>query len=230
MHDRRLDGQVKTFGNQGALYMNAMTWWDHETESVWAQPWGAAIQGDLTGKALTLLPSNVVRWATWLSENPDTKVLIDERGEHFGRQIPTDRFVIGVSVQEDAVGLYFPSAQAAGVVNHQVGKFPIVVSVNPDNGAIDVYLRTVVGTPRDGSVSVPDVLSFELDEAGRLVDAETGSAWDFSRGVAVEGPMRGAALQQLPYTTAFDWAWEDFFPSTQFWGEKPIIPLPKFFG
>jgi hypothetical protein len=33
-----------------------MTWWDWETQSIWSQPWGAAIDGELTGARLTLLP------------------------------------------------------------------------------------------------------------------------------------------------------------------------------
>ena len=37
--------------------MNAMTWWDWESQCVWSQPWGAAIDGELTGTRLNLLPS-----------------------------------------------------------------------------------------------------------------------------------------------------------------------------
>jgi hypothetical protein len=53
------------FGNQGGLFMNAMTWWDHESESVWSQPWGRAIAGPLKGIELELLPSELVPWETW---------------------------------------------------------------------------------------------------------------------------------------------------------------------
>ena len=72
VHDRRVDGETLTFGNQGALFMNAMTWWDHDTESVWSQPWGSAIRGPLEGTALTLIPASIVPWPTWLDEHPDT--------------------------------------------------------------------------------------------------------------------------------------------------------------
>jgi hypothetical protein len=33
VHRRIVDGEEVVFGNQGALYMNAMTWWDHTTGS-----------------------------------------------------------------------------------------------------------------------------------------------------------------------------------------------------
>ena len=50
-----------------------------------------------------------------------------------------------------------------------------------------------------------------------MIDAQTGSTWDVTRGIAIAGPLRGEVLQRVPYITAFDWAWEDFFPHTQFY-------------
>lgn len=47
-----------------------------------------------------------------------------------------------------------------------------------------------------------------------VVDTDTGSLWDTATGVATAGPLKGAALQQIPYVTSFDWAWEDFSPHT----------------
>ncbi len=115
MHDRRLNGETLTFGNQGALFMSAMTWWDHETESIWSQPWGSAIGGDLEGESLTLLPAEVVPWSTWLASHPDTTVLADERGRdatiYYPAVQPRDGFVIwpsgptsGVPVETRAAG------------------------------------------------------------------------------------------------------------------------------
>ncbi len=40
-----VDGEEIIFGTQGALYRNAMTWWDHDTGSIWSQPLGEAIAG-----------------------------------------------------------------------------------------------------------------------------------------------------------------------------------------
>ena len=53
------------------------------------------------------------------------------------------------------------------------------------------------------------------------MDLQTGSTWDFDRGIAVDGPLRGEVLQRVPYITSFDWAWEDFYPHTEFYkGDK----------
>ena len=57
-----------------------------------------------------------------------------------------------------------------------------------------------------------------LIESGEgLVDAETGSTWDMSRGLAREGEFQGQALLRLPYLSSFDWAWLDFHPNSEFY-------------
>ena len=52
--------------------MNAMTWFDHETNSIWSQPWGIAISGPLKGTRLDMLPFSLTLWASWQTEHPDT--------------------------------------------------------------------------------------------------------------------------------------------------------------
>jgi hypothetical protein len=220
VHDRRLDGEALVFGNQGALFMQAMTWFDLETESIWSQPWGSAIAGPLEGRALTLLPAEVVPWSTWLAEHPGTTVLAGDLGDDrsYGLEGLRDGFVIGVAIGENAVGYHYRAAAEAGVVNDDIGDRPVVVLVDPGSRAIKVYLRVVPGpAPADGA-GQRDGLTFSAGDDGRLTDVETGSTWDAARGVATDGPLTGAQLQRVPYVTSFDWAWEDFFPATRFWG------------
>ena len=98
------------------------------------------------------------------------------------------------------------------VINDKVGEHPVAVFVNSEPRDIKVYLRRVADG--DGDVSE---LSFELDDEQRVVDTETGSVWDLARGVTVQGPLKGAVLQQIPYVSSYDWAWSDFFPHTTFY-------------
>ncbi len=219
MHDRRLDGKVHVFGNEGVLFMNAMTWWDHATRSVWSQPWGAAISGRLQGKALTLVPYELVPWSTWVARHPDTQVLVDERGFSYRPQSTTDGFVIGVAIKDAAVGFYYKSVEIDRVRNDTIGEFPVAVFVNGDTREISVLLRDGLGTPADRSISVPHILTFEINTSGVIIDRETGSEWDVGRGIALSGPLRGSAIQRVSFVSSFDWAWEDFFPETTFWGD-----------
>ena len=199
--------------------MNAMTWWDWETKSIWSQPWGAAIDGDLSGTRLTLLPYELVPWQSWLDRHPDTKVLVDERGDFTYRaRIPIDQFVIGVSIGDSATGFYFASSANAGVVNESVGQFPVAVFADTETRVVHVFLRT----PRSGRNSPSDLpanLTFEIAESGEALDVETGSTWDIEAGVALTGPLQGTLLQRAPYVSALDWAWGDFNPHTSYWGD-----------
>ncbi len=222
VHDRRLDGTLKTFGNQGALFMNALTFWDHETKSIWAQPWGTAIAGDLKGSTLTLLPFSLDTWGAWLEAHPDTTVVEDERGKVFLPDLIPYDYVIGVSIKEDASSYYVNSLLDTTVLNHNVGENPIVVITNPETRKVRVFLRRTTGTPADKTAIVPDLFTFEGTDDGRMRDLQTGTIWEFERGLALEGPLRGTVLQQVPYITSFDWAWADFFPETVVWGETGL--------
>jgi len=220
VHDRRIDGEVATFGNEGVLFMNAMTWWDHKTASVWSQPWEMAILGDLKGTQLTLIPYEFTTWAAWLDDHPTTLVLTDERGFAYGPQEVTDAFVIGVAIQDQARGFYYKSVEEVGVHNDELGQFPVAVIVNVETREIDVLLRNGLGTPADDDVEVPEVLTFARSNSGVITDLETGSSWDVERGIAIDGPLRGMHIQKVPYQSSFDWAWADFFPGAGLWGDR----------
>ena len=91
-----------------------------------------------------------------------------------------------------------------GAINDRLGPFPILVLADAGTQSVHTYLR----------LGKDEELEFELRD-GRLVDRQTGSVWDVARGIAVEGPLTGTVLQQVPYMTSFDWAWEDFYPHTE---------------
>ncbi len=189
--------------------MNAMTWWDHGTGSIWSQPWGLAIQGKLKGTRLKPLPVSLVLWEDWQKEHPDTLVLdlTSEGRLNFGLGF-TERFVVGVALGDDARSYPFPILKKEVVVNDAVGPFPIVLHTSPETRNVRVFVRKARG----------QVLTFEA-EGTRMRDRETGSLWDPVRGLAIEGPLRGQGLQQVSSNSSFDWAWADFYPqSTEYQG------------
>lgn len=58
----RLTATLTPLATRGALFMRAMIWWDRETESVWSQPWGLALDGLLSDSRLDLIPANIAPW------------------------------------------------------------------------------------------------------------------------------------------------------------------------
>ena len=137
VHDRRLNSDAPVFGNQGALYKGAMTWFDHATGSVWSQPLGVAIAGPLAGHGLELVPSQLTTWRQWLAANPDSRVLAsDIPSVAYSGRTPGKDHVAGVVVGHHAMAWPYPSVLDAGSIDAKIGGIDLVVSVDPDTGAI----------------------------------------------------------------------------------------------
>ncbi len=205
MHDRRIDGRTEVFGNASTLFMTAMTWYDHRTKSIWSQPWGRAIQGELKGVELFLMPSQIATWESWVEAYPGTLVMVNGTETlRFLRERFDPEFVIGLLWGGEASAFYYRDVAAARVVNDAVGDEPVLVWAQDQR--FHAYLRTLND----------QILTFKWT-AGELVDEQTGSVWDPARGLALEGPLQGEALRPVPSSTAFDWAWLDFYPDSEFY-------------
>ncbi len=186
--------------------MNAMTWYDHETGSIWSQPWGRAIKGELKGVELRLLPFQLTTWASWVKDHPETLVMTNDvnRLGLRGRQGFSPDFVIALVLADQAKAYYFRDAQSKGIINDYVGDTPIVLWAGDDNWY--AYIREVDNQE----------LTFRI-EGEVMSDEETGSKWDITRGLAIEGPLGGTALQAVPSLSSFDWAFVDFYPQGEFY-------------
>ena len=165
--------------------MNAMTWFDHETESIWSQPWGRALEGDHKGVELFLLPSQITTWSSWRAEHPETLAMTSDLDRVGARQRFNSDFVIGIVLDETAKAFYYQDVANKTVVNEFLEEIPILLWAADNN--YHAFNRQVEG----------QTLSFELSD-GKLIDSETGSTWDMSRGLASEGPLAGKSLQAIP--------------------------------
>lgn len=208
VHDRRIDGQAHTFGNHGALYLNAMTWFDHETESLWSQPAGLALSGEYKGVQLDMVPSSMGSWEAWRRAYPDTEVLYSGVGRDVREAVDpfTDdrgEYIAGVVLSGQARAYSYEAVSRQVVVNDHVGDIPVLVYANPADKSLHLYARTHGDT----------VLEFEWAN-GRLTDTQTHTYWDPAKGFGQEGPLQGQLLKALPYTTAYLWAWREFYPSS----------------
>ena len=164
-----------------------------------------AIDGPLEGTRLDLIPASVTPWPTWLKEHPETLVLdAGKFARSRSKELFSPDYVIGIALGEYAKGYPFRPVSEDGLINDRVGPYPIVVVADAETKAVHAYVRKT----RD------EELDFTIQES-RLIDIQTGSTWDVSKGVAVDGPLRGEVLQQVPYITAFSWAWQSFYPHTE---------------
>ena len=193
MYAREADGTLLTFGVSGKLIRNGMVMYDDETDTLWSQVLGEAVQGPLLGTRLKIVPSTQTTWAAWQELHPDTLVLDQGKGYRsdpyaryyqngdigiLGEAVKDKRlyakeFVIGVSLDGYAKAYPFSVLSDVQVANDTIGSKPVLVVFERQSGTGIVYDRSLSGR----------VLSFELLSDGgmsqfMLQDRETAaSGW-----------------------------------------------------
>jgi len=204
VHRRQVDGTTLVLGNQGALWGNAMTWWDHDTGSVWSQPIGEAILGPRKGDQLELLPSTLTTWGAWLESHPETEAL-DVVAWATGFHLEDMTVVVDFGTESTAYSI--PALRAAGVVNDVVAGVEIAAVIDPeDESRWAVFSRRLDDT----------VVELALTKEG-LVDSATGTVFDPFLGVGRSGPLASQTLNRLPAFTSFPEDYFTFFPDGTLW-------------
>ena len=230
MYARTVKADTLTFGVSGKLIMNALVMYDRETETLWSQFLGEGVEGPLRGERLTLVPSRLTTWGDWKAEHPNTLALdtgsrpYDPYSSYYisGRTgiMPEANSDERLSIKELVLGLVGESSQrayahsdlgSAQVVNDVFEGAEIVVIRDDTSGSVSAFGRRVGDR----------VLTFEQgDVPDEMVDAETGSTWSKLTGVAVEGELEGARLEDYPSFNAFWFGWSDYYPDTELWGRN----------
>ncbi len=233
MYDREIDGQEHTFGVSGKLIMNVLVMYDRQTDSLWSQLLGKAVDGPLSGTELEYVESLQTTWAEWKELHPGSLALRkDFRGSGdryagyyadgsagvLGETLKDDRlytkeFVVGVALGDAAKAYPFSRLNEQPVVNDELDGQPLLVVFEPRSATGAVFRRDVDGR----------VLHLSLETAGgldgtRLVDEETGTLWSAFTGEALQGPLAGTELERVKSTSSFWFGWKDFYPETELYG------------
>jgi hypothetical protein len=213
-----------TFGVSGFLLRDALVMFDHQTDSLWSQFIGEAIDGPSQGTTLQLLPSRITSWSDWRSEYPQgtamdkagmgrfpaqSFVFDTEAAEFVGEQtaegISSHDLVLGVIAGSVHVAFLMKELAPQRVLNVEIGGVPVVATADDGLYTGAVYKRTLDG----------EVLTFGSAADGFMVDAQTGSQWDVRIGAAVSGSHAGSSLERLPARQSFWFAWKAYNPGTR---------------
>lgn len=227
VYDRRVGGEILSFGNTSALFESDLVMVDRNTGSYWWQVAGSAIVGPLTDTVLEPLPSVVATWKDWTSQHPDTRVLTRDTG--YSRPYEQDSFAgyadavdagrfpfpVGEAARDDRLQ---PSALVVGVILDRVARaYPVegmTDAINDEVGGEPIVVFPIEGGAAVFSAVVDgETLEFLRTDA-RFVDSATGSIWT-PAGVAVSGWHTGAALDPVPSRTTFWFAFVGAFPDVQ---------------
>jgi hypothetical protein len=240
--DRRLEGRVLDFGTTGKLHKSALVMYDRRTESWWWQVSGLGIVGDLTGKRLTVLHSQIVSWETFRRARPGGKALSRETGhsrpygrnpyvgydnitsspflyagERDPRLRPMER-VVTVSVGDEDVAYPFSVLEKAGIVHDMVGGVPIVVfHLKGTASALDAG---DIAASRD--IGAAAVFSPVLDgrrltfrpRGVQFIDDQTRTTWNIL-GQATGGRLAGRRLEPIVHGNHFWFSWASYKPRTR---------------
>jgi hypothetical protein len=240
--DRRLDGRTLTFGTTGNLRKSDLVMWDRQTESWWQQLTAEAVVGKLTGRRLTVLPSQTLSWADFKQRYPQGDVLSRDTGvqRDYGRtpyegydqpdsqpfpfdgeadhRLPPKERVAAVFVGKETAVFPFSRLEREPVVNDEVGGDPVVVFFR--RGVVSALDAPTIDDSRD----VGTAAAFARRAGGRLleferrgkgyVDRQTGSSWDIT-GRAVAGRLRGERLRPVRHDEQFWFALAAFVPGAR---------------
>ena len=225
MYSRIIDEKEYTFGVSGKLIMNVLVMYDRQTDTLWSQLLGEAVEGRLQGTKLEFLPSLQTTWSDWKARYPNTLALrkgyygardaydsyyASGRAGVIGESTQDNRlyvkeFVVGIERNGSPVAFPFSVLNDEPVVNHEVGGEPVLVVFNVETGTGVVYEREVDGQR----------LSFIQAEATTIKDEETGTTWNGLTGEAMEGPLVGKMLTRIKSTSSFWFGWKDWYPDSE---------------
>jgi len=225
--ESEIDGKGLTFHLAGINNQNFIMQ-DEETGTWWQQVSGEAIQGPLKGKRLTLVDHDEVSFAIWKREQtrgrvlrPDESVKQKYEPENWEEDAakapvvtplssehePLPRALIaGIELNGKAIAYPQSDLEKERLILDTVGGTPLFIVMGEDNKSVRAFERSLDGRALEFFV--------KIDAAPlRVVDAETGTAWDFS-GKATDGQLAGKQLKKVSLLKDYWFNWKLYHPDT----------------
>lgn len=194
---------------------------DAETGSWWQQISGEAIQGKLKGNKLVAVDFDEITFAVWKRENPNGRVLRPEKGkvedadwENQVAKMPVRinakieetfeprTLIVGLKINNQAKGYPFSALEKQSPIIDTVGGADILVLLAEDKKSVRAFERNVDGRKLEFLRKL---------NTNELIDAETGSIWDFS-GKATNGKLTGKQLKKITVVKDYWFNWKTYNP------------------
>ena len=201
---------------------------DEETSSWWQQISGEAIQGKLKGQKLVAVDLDELTYGVWKRENPngrilrpDEKILATNKYESANWEAEVGKMpvrinakieetfeprtlIVGIKIGDKAKAYPFSALEKQSPIIDKIGETDIVILLAEDEKSVRAFERNVEGKLLE-LLRKPD--------SNELVDAETGSLWDFS-GKAISGALTGKQLKKIVVLKDYWFDWKTYNPNT----------------
>ena len=189
--DRRVKGEVLSFGVTGKLRHSDMIMYDRQTESWWQQAEGRGIVGVMTGVELAMLPTWMESWAEFRARHPAGLVMAEPG---FNRDYGRNPYRNYDSAQR-------PFLYGGELPPHGIPALARVVRVGDRAWPLSRLAET--GQIREAGVS----LSWRPGQASALDAARIGEGRDIG-----SVRVRDAQGRDLPHDVMFAFAFHAFWP------------------
>ena len=202
---------------------------DEETGSWWQQITGEAIFGSSKGQRLKPILHDELSFAVWKQEHPDGRVLLPDDAkpwkefsedweEHTARlpvlaalnpdtRLSPRTQIVGIRIGPIAKAYPLSTIQEQNPILDYIGDTPVIIVVAEDKKSVRAFERRTDGRELE-------LFAKSDSKTLRLVDAQTGSEWDFT-GACVGGPYAGHKLKQIYSLRDYWFDWKAYNPETE---------------
>ena len=218
-----------SFGVSGKLLYETLVMYDRETDSLWSQLYGSAIEGPMSGARLSFFPGVFTKWSAWLEQHPNTLVL--------DKAATCERFNCGTyssnprgSYDVDPYASYY-IRPGQGVVNTQIPR--------DEESALDSPKRRVLGIRIAGKaraypydiLAALSVINDAVNGSPVLIwfEANTETGMAYSR--TVEGVVLSFSIDPLDPSILLDnetgssWQASSGLAISGPWGGSQLAPI-----
>jgi hypothetical protein len=231
--ERQTDGLTLTFRLAGINNQNFLMR-DEETGSYWQQISGRAIAGPLTGRQLSLAPSDELTFGLWKSEQPGGEVL-QESAAHVAFYAKKDwearmqktpvvlsysqgamkprTLIFGVSAFGAAKAYSEEIVLREKLVLDRLKGVPLLLVTGPDGRSVRAFRATLGGRELE-------LYRLTGDDAAVMMDGATGSRWNF-QGCAISGKSAPLCLERVELIKDYWFDWRHYHPETQVFSAQP---------
>lgn len=187
--------------------MRSLVMRDVETRSQWSHLLGRAMAGELKGKTLEPLITDMVTWEAWKRDHPDTTVLdMSNTRQNYTRDFyrQPGNFVFGFVIDGDAWAIGMNDLTERPVHSFEIGDHRLLVTFDKQGTATRLFDTTLEGQSLD----------FQRIDDQTIQDQQTKSRWRLSTAEVIEGPLAGKRLRQRVGIMSFRKAWNNFYPES----------------